>query len=78
MAKPFETTVQGERSNIRREIKKDTTPGPYSKRELIGQAIDIKTKQIIDSERNKGRDVTDSAARDFARKIAEHRDKRFG
>lgn len=78
MSKLFETTVHGERSNIRKEIRKDTTPGQYSKRERIAQAIDIKTKQIIQSEAQRGKEVTATKAREIAVKIAEHRDKRFG
>lgn len=78
MASKFDTKIAyAERSRRLKEIQKKNDRGPYSKNERIRQAIDIKTKQIIESTRKKGGDMTDSKARDIARQIAEHRDKRF-
>lgn len=78
MAKGIETKIEhAERSRLYKKVEKDTSRGPYSKNERIHQAVDIKTKQIVESERRAGREITHTKANEIAQRIAEHRDKRF-
>lgn len=71
--------VRRERSKDELQIlKRPESRGPYSKDQLIRQAIDLNAKKFKEQAEEKGQKMSEREARQKAIQVAEHRDKRFG